>query len=424
MHRLGLEEPSDYDVNISSDRMFDQVAARWDADGADGPLRTDHGYLPKRLVRAEFPHVAAWAREWSASLGRDMSYAVFDGHGPRDSTQFGFFVHFHDADFVVRPPETGPAISGPATGGPARPVAPDDTAYRDWSRQESDRIVTDDGRVTTSEAAKTRVIRSVADRMTTPLPRLLAAAAEPHVDPRLAGLLGSPDHVVVLRNPDYPSMGGTLVARDALDPSVPADRLLALDDPAAPRIVREMAVSELIMAWAHDSNGTNVRSLAIQEAAVAEFGLRGHLGWPMSPEVRADVDAAVAAHGDVHRELLRAQYDLTQAELRQRGVNELALYRGYAWDPAQVPDWATVPAGEVVDLPPQRPLSAWTGDRQIAEDWIGSLSRPGVVIAARFPAEAVLAYPQTGVGCLWQREFVVLAGDGRAIMDVVYPGRR
>ena len=51
---------------------------------------------------------------------------------------------------------------------------------------------------------------------------------------------------------------------------------------------------------------------------------------------------------------------------------------------------------------------------------MGGLTNPGVIIAARFPAEAVLACPQTGIGCLWQREFVVLAGPGRAVLDVVY----
>jgi hypothetical protein len=415
MYKLGLDEPSDYDINISSDLMFDRVKAVWEETRPPEPLRKDHGYAPKGLARASFPHVHEWANEWIARTGRDMSWALFDRYGPRDSSHLGFFVHFHDSDWIVRPPADGMAVQN----GLARAV-PDDTRSRDWSRAQCDAIVTADGQVTASETAKTRVIQAVADRMTTPLDRLLAAAAEPHVDPEIGRRLGSADHVVVLRNHAYPSMGGQLVHRDLLDAAYPADRLLALDDSKAPRIVREMAVSELITAWTYDPNGTNVRSLAIQEAAAAEFGLAEYIEWPMSPGLRSDVDAAVAAHGNVYQEFVRVQYDLTQAELHRRGANGLVLYQGHTWDPADVPGWATTPAGTVIDLPPQRPLSSWTGDRRIAEDWIGSLDRPGVIIAARFPPQAIMAYPQTGVGFLPQREFVVLAGRGRAVMEVVY----
>ncbi len=295
---------------------------------------------------------------------------------------------------------------------------------RDWARRRSDAIVTADGTVTRSEVAKGAVIRSVTDRLTAPLDRLLAAGAEPHVPQALLRHLGDSDYVVALRNPEHPSMGGMVLHRSAIDATNPAHsphHLLPLDAEGAPRLVREMAVSELIMAWAHDSNGTNVRSLAIQEAARSEFGLGEVLDWPMSDGLWERVHQEVAAHGDVHRELLRVQYELTLAELNRRGVSGLVLYRGYSWPEATRPDWSRQPPGSIIEMPPQRPLSAWTGDRRIAEEWIGGLQDPGVIIAARFPVEAILAYPQTGIGCLWQREFVVLAGRGTATLDVAYP---
>ena len=38
--------------------------------------------------------------------------------------------------------------------------------------------------------------------------------------------------------------------------------------------------------------------------------------------------------------------------------------------------------------------------------------------ATGIPREAILAFPQTGMGCLWQIEFGVLAGGGRATLDI------
>ena len=105
MHRLGLEEPSDYDINISSRVMFERSAAAWDERVYDGPMVKDHGYLRKELVAFVFPHLAAWASEQQAIVDRDMSYALFGEHGPADSTHLGFFVHFRDSDFIVRPPD-------------------------------------------------------------------------------------------------------------------------------------------------------------------------------------------------------------------------------------------------------------------------------------------------------------------------------
>jgi hypothetical protein len=43
MHRLGLDEPSDYDINISNDRMMEIARGRWDPDKFDGPMLKGHG---------------------------------------------------------------------------------------------------------------------------------------------------------------------------------------------------------------------------------------------------------------------------------------------------------------------------------------------------------------------------------------------
>jgi hypothetical protein len=114
MFKLGLEEPSDFDLNISSGEMFERARAQWDPAKYEGALSKDHGYLNKRLVRSEFPHLYRWADEWSARTGRDMSYAVFDGSGPKDRSNIGFHVHFQETDWIVQRP-VAEAEHSPAT---------------------------------------------------------------------------------------------------------------------------------------------------------------------------------------------------------------------------------------------------------------------------------------------------------------------
>ncbi|MFC9966115.1 hypothetical protein ACFVH4_17955 [Nocardia ignorata] len=429
MHRLGVEEPSDFDINISSAQMFEQAAAAWDPEVYDGVLTKDHGYLNKSVVAHEYPHLRQWAAEWNARTGRDMSYAVFDATGPKDSSAQGFFVHFRDSDWIVQGPvpDSGRTTTQPShqplPPGPAEAIAPEAVAERAWSQDVSNKIMTADGTITRSETAKTNVIRSITDQMTAPLDRLLEAGRMPFVDPAMAEHLGDPDYVVALRNPEYPSMGGTLLPRSEIDPGNPAhapDHLLFMDSPEAERTLREMAVSELVMSWAHTSNGTNVKSLAIQEAAITEFGLQDVQSWRMTPELRAEVEQEVARYGDIHRELLRIQYDQTQRWLAAEGVNNIVLYRGYSWAENEFPDWARGTSGTTMEMPSQRPLSSWTGERRIASDWLTEHELPGVIIASRFPREAVVAFPQTGIGCLWQVEFVALAGPGTTTLDVVH----
>ncbi|MFE3984320.1 toxin glutamine deamidase domain-containing protein [Nocardia tengchongensis] len=434
MNKLGLEEPSDFDINISSREMFERAKDAWDPDRYEGSLSKDHGYLNKTLVTEEYRHLVQWQKEWNARLGRDMSYAVFDGTGPKDVSDQGFYVHFQDTDWIVHDPgrlsvDVGP--DGDLSPGHARAADPNALDERHWSSGFSHAIMTDHGQVTRSEDAKTHVIQSITDRITAATDRLLGAGQEVHVDPTMYQRLGNPEYVVALRNPDYPSMGGTLLHRSEVDPSNPlhsSEHLMPLDAPGAERVLREIGVSELIQSWAHDSNGTNVKSLAIQEAAIAEFGLHDVLDWRMTDELRATIDREIAAHGDVHRELLRIQYDRTQQQLASEGVNGLVLYRGVSWAPHDFPAWATQPPGTILEMPPQRPLSSWTGDRSISSDWLTQLDKPGVILAAHFPRETILAYPQTGIGCLWQVEFVTLSRPGSVTLDLVHqpaePGKR
>jgi hypothetical protein len=107
MNRLGLDEPSDYDTNVSSDLMVAKAREHWQADGEHlSFLRGDHEYVNKDIAREAFPNVQAWARSWTERLGgRDVSWAVFPGTGPKDCSASGHYVHFRDDDWIVFRPK-------------------------------------------------------------------------------------------------------------------------------------------------------------------------------------------------------------------------------------------------------------------------------------------------------------------------------
>jgi hypothetical protein len=104
LHRLGLDEPSDYDLNISNDRMVEIARARWDPAQYEGDFIKGHGYLNKVVVRDAFPQLDAWATSWSERLGREVSHGVFSGSGPFDTSATGMSVHYRESDWIVHSP--------------------------------------------------------------------------------------------------------------------------------------------------------------------------------------------------------------------------------------------------------------------------------------------------------------------------------
>lgn len=104
MHRLGLEEPSDYDVQISSDTMV--AIARRIADREYPDLSLHHpkyGFVRKEIAERAFPHLMAWAESQTALLGRDVVPALFTGAGPPDRSDTGVSSHFDDSDWIIEP---------------------------------------------------------------------------------------------------------------------------------------------------------------------------------------------------------------------------------------------------------------------------------------------------------------------------------
>jgi SPP1 gp7 family putative phage head morphogenesis protein len=186
------------------------------------------------------------------------------------------------------------------------------------------------------------------------------------------------------------------------------------------QVTREHAASVLIQTWAGTSNDKSIRSLAIQHAAEQEFGLTNVAPWPVEDDVLANyISQAVAQHGDIYRKFLRAQYNLTQQDLKERGITSVNLSRGMRFDYDTRPEWIKgVSSGDVIQSPSLRPLSSWTVNASTANSFAQNSSH-AVVIKATVPASAILSWPRSGFGCLSEYELVTLAGPGSVTIGSV-----
>jgi hypothetical protein len=195
-----------------------------------------------------------------------------------------------------------------------------------------------------------------------------------------------------------------------------------MDRPEADTLIRQIAVSEVMGAWAYGSNN-NARSLALQEATKEEFNLPRVLEWRPDAETHKKMKIELLYNRNALRDFVRTQYEMTQEMLAERGVSELIGYRTLTWqEGAPRPDWADLNVGASFQAL-RRPLESWSADRQVAAVWLETRGGPGVILADRMPAQDVLSLPLTGMGYLGQKEWVALPGDRPSTLDGVYLGR-
>jgi 8-oxo-dGTP pyrophosphatase MutT (NUDIX family) len=190
-------------------------------------------------------------------------------------------------------------------------------------------------------------------------------------------------------------------------------RQLPFDSPEAVGTARRLAVQELIKRWGFGAGEMLPPRLAMNMAALDEFGLRGVLDLQTYGDPNRARTAArdYARDGEVLRDFLRQQYAQTQRELSRHGIEELALYRGVAFEQGRtMPALAAAATGDVVAVPPALPLQSWSAMPGVAKRYTGL--GDGAVMAGVFPASRVLATPWTGMGQLPLHEFVLLAAPG------------
>jgi 8-oxo-dGTP pyrophosphatase MutT (NUDIX family) len=190
-------------------------------------------------------------------------------------------------------------------------------------------------------------------------------------------------------------------------------RQLPFDSPEAHQAARRLAVEELLRSWGYGAGQMLPQRLAMQMAARDEFGPTGILDLNTYGDRNRNKTARRdhARNEGVLRDFLRQQYEETQRELARRGIEEVVLYRGIAFDPRHpVPSLAEAANGDVVPAPASLPLQSWTTMPGVAKRYTGL--GEGAVMAGVFPASQVLSTPWTGLGQLPLNEFVLLATPG------------
>lgn len=190
------------------------------------------------------------------------------------------------------------------------------------------------------------------------------------------------------------------------------------DNPEVQQQAAEAGARILVGTWATTSNDHDTTSLALQMAAVDEFGLKNTIGYFKS---NATEDARVLeeykSNENMYRGFLRAQYENTQQFFKDSGVDRVLLYRGFKFSTPNAgvdlpyptpPDWAVKGTEQNVSM---RPLSAFSTSSNTAEDFASTtLSKSSVVIAGWVPVDQILSTSVTGIGCHNESEMVVLGG--------------
>jgi hypothetical protein len=210
------------------------------------------------------------------------------------------------------------------------------------------------------------------------------------------------------------------------------------DDPRVAQWLREESVSKLVTNWAETSNDHSVVSMAMQESAIKEFNLTGTAKWDgdgedtdtMKQDMAEGTQKELDKNGDMYQAFLRAQYDNTQQFFKDNGITQVTAYRGFDFSDVgefsegsqTLPDWADAENADETDDEnytwnadiPLRPLSSFSYDPDSALNFSGGEgTETGVVIGGVVPVSRVLSTAVTGVGCLGEREVVLLGGTDK-----------
>lgn len=212
-------------------------------------------------------------------------------------------------------------------------------------------------------------------------------------------------------------------------------------------------VDTVLDQWSSSSADHSVRSLEFQVAVAREFGLgearvqrrltdalidphnhkyvnkddfnengtekltRTREGFELDPE-KSDIRVSAL------RPIARAMYDNTQEFLKRNDIGYVTVFRGTKRDGAIY--WPNLTEsdkteGKEISLDGINPISSWSTSKRVAAGFgLGGLFQgekgTSTVIKTIVPAQAILAVPSTGIGCLGEREVTVLVhgGVGRA----------
>jgi hypothetical protein len=167
-------------------------------------------------------------------------------------------------------------------------------------------------------------------------------------------------------------------------------------------------VSGWVHHWAAGSQSPN--SIAMQLAAREELGATTAAMSHWKDDALTKGREIYNANKKALRALVRAQYDSTQAWLKEQKIEELFLFRGQGWldgkEPNTLGEWNN--KIRTVKMKSQ-PLMSMTTDWEIAKGFANGDNL--AIVGAHVPAKRIFSMPRTGLGCANESEFVVLGGE-------------
>ncbi len=100
--RLGLiDTPSDYDFQVSSDRLAVAMDAYGRQYNLDDLISSHGGHFKHMYVVSVFPALGEWAEKWTGDSRREVNIASFSGGGPVGASRF------RAEDWIIRLPAKG-----------------------------------------------------------------------------------------------------------------------------------------------------------------------------------------------------------------------------------------------------------------------------------------------------------------------------
>ena len=199
-----------------------------------------------------------------------------------------------------------------------------------------------------------------------------------------------------------------------------------------------------IKQWAQSAND-EILADVLQKAAVEAFNMKDG-SWATSTSslenepdeklkevmrktnanYKEKLDYLYDMNSQVYVDFIKGMYKVTQAYLKDLGIEYVRVYRGTgvteAKDIQGDSDFKSSGVGMVDVL--QRPMSSWSFDEETALGFAANVIdndfRDPMFLATLVPAGQVLGFPGTGFGCFEEGELVLLGGFPRKVMAAVH----
>jgi len=164
--------------------------------------------------------------------------------------------------------------------------------------------------------------------------------------------------------------------------------------------------AQRLAVWAKTSGDSVADAVKQQRAVAEEFGLKDAATEHMLDGKGAGFQGA-SKPGDLDRAFARAEYENTQAWLKENGFTEVTVFRGM-YDAEHIN--AQGMGQGVPDVVNMQPASSWTVDLDTAIDFAQMGGRGRRVLVTKVPASRVLSTAVTGRGTFTEREVLLLGG--------------